>query len=84
MARTIKKVVHDLSPITDGCVQLSSIILEILDEIKLNAKFDNKKMFDRLTECEEASKNLELCSGLIQKYVFDLNKEADREGITKD
>lgn len=84
MARTIKKIAHDLSPLTDACAELSLIISEILDEIKLNAKFDDKKMFERLSECEEASRNLALSSGLIEKYIFDLNKEADREGIAKD
>lgn len=84
MARTIKKIAHDLSPLTDACAELSTIILEILGEIKLHAKFDDKKMFERLSECEEASRNLALSSGLIEKYIIDLNKEADREGIPKD
>jgi hypothetical protein len=84
MARNIKKIAHDLGPLSEASAELSSIIFQMLDEIKLHAKFDDEKMFNHLTECEEASKNLVISTGLIEKYVSELNKEADKEGIFKD
>lgn len=84
MTRNIKKIAHDLSPLSEASAELSSIILQLLDTIKLHAKFDDEKMSTHLTECEEASKNLVISTSLIEKYVSELNKEADKEGILKD
>lgn len=84
MSRNIKRIAHDLIPLSDAATELSSIITELLAAIKPRANFDNSKTEEYLEECLKASKNLAISTKLIKSYIQEVNDEADREGIVKD
>ncbi|OGT30385.1 MAG: hypothetical protein A3E87_01490 [Gammaproteobacteria bacterium RIFCSPHIGHO2_12_FULL_35_23] len=83
MARSIKKIAHDLIPLSDAVTELSSIISQLLEAVKPYAQFENSKASQYFDECAKASQKLAISSKLIREYVQEVNNEADREGISK-
>lgn len=83
MARTIKRIAHDLLPLSGAVTELGSIISVQLDAMENYAAFDPavEKYFN---ECRTASEKLATSAKLIKKYLEEVNNEADREGISKD
>ena len=84
MARNIKRIAHDLIPLSDSVTELTSMISELLSAVESYTKFDNTKASNYFTECLRASKKLAISAKLIKEYVQQVNSEADREGILKD
>lgn len=84
MARNIKRIAHDLLPLSGAVIELGAIISEILDNIETHAVFDDQEIKKYFDECRNASKKLTTTATLIKKYIDAVNKEADRDGITKD
>lgn len=84
MARTIKKIAHDLSPLSDAVTELSSIISQLLNAVKSHTQFDDPKAKDYFDECTIASEKLAISAKLIRDYVHEVDNEADKEGISKD
>lgn len=83
MPRNIKKIAHDLIPLSDAATELSAIICELLFAIKPNIQFNHHKAAQYFDECSEASKKLAVSTKLIKTYLQGINQEADREGIVK-
>lgn len=83
MARTIKRVSHDLFPLSDIGTELTDIILQLLEAISPHANFSNKDIYTYFNECIEAAHNLSKNNKLINQYLKELNNEADQEGIQK-
>ncbi|NNM59443.1 MAG: hypothetical protein HKM04_06460 [Legionellales bacterium] len=84
MARNIKRIAHDLIPLSDAVTELSTIISQLLDAIKPHAQFDDQNIIKYFDECVKASQKMALSSQLIKQYVHEVDKEADRERILKD
>ncbi|MCK4608852.1 MAG: hypothetical protein KAT71_05190 [Gammaproteobacteria bacterium] len=84
MVKNIKKIAHDLLPLSNAITELSSIISQLLNAINPHANFDDKNAKKHLEECSEASEKMALSARLIREYVEKLNNEADIAGITKD
>ena len=84
MARTIKRVSHDLLPLSEGNSELSSLIATLLDGIAKHVSFDDPKSKRFFDECIEASQKMAISAKLIRSYVIELDKEAENEGILKD
>lgn len=83
MARTIKKVAHDLAPLSDVVSELSSLISELLESVKPQATFSNDKISEYFDECLSATQKLAISAKLIRHYIDEVNEEADREGISQ-
>lgn len=83
MPRNIKRVAHDLTPLSDAATELSSIISELLNAIAPHIQFDTPKAAECFDECTKASQKLALSIKLIKSYVQEVNTEADREGLIK-
>lgn len=84
MARTIKRIAHDLSPLSSAVNELGAIISELMDAIQNHIVFDDPKMKIYFDECRQASQKLALSANLINDYINEIHEEADREGIDKD
>ncbi|MFN7098667.1 MAG: hypothetical protein ACK4PR_14095 [Gammaproteobacteria bacterium] len=84
MARTIKKVAHDLSPLSEAVTELSAIILQLLTAVKPHVQFDDPSISKYFDECIKASGKLAISAKLIKGYVCEVNDEADKENILKD
>lgn len=84
MARTIKKVSHDLVPLSDAITELASETLKLLNSMKVSGNFNNLKELSYFDDCVEASQMITSTSKLIRQYLHELEDEADREGILKD
>lgn len=84
MTRNIKRIAHDLMPLSDAVTELSSIISQLLNAVKPHAKFDDIKASKYFDECTKASQKLAISAKLIRDYVEEVNEEADKEGILKD
>jgi hypothetical protein len=84
MARTTKRIAHDLIPLSDAVTELSSIISQLLNAIEPHATFDSQQTQQYFNECSKASEKLAISAKLIKEYVKEVNNEADKEGITKD
>ena len=84
MARNIKRIAHDLLPLSDAVTELSSIISQLLEAIQPHTSFDDPSASKYFEECTKASEKLALSSQLIRKCVQEINDEADNEGISKD
>lgn len=84
MARNIKKIAHDLNPLADAITELSILISQILAAIESSVNFDEAKTKKYFEDCSSASQKMALSAKLISKYVQEINREADNEGITKD
>ena len=84
MARSIKRIAHDLIPLSDAATELSNIITQLLNAIAPHTHFDNLTIDKYFKECLQASAKLATSSRLIKEYVHEVNEEADREGILKD
>lgn len=83
MPRNIKRIAHDLIPLSDAATELSSIISELLHAVKPHVQFDNHKAAEYFEECTKASQNLAISTKLIKSYIQEVNNEADKEGIVK-
>lgn len=84
MPRNIKRIAHDLIPLSDVVTELSSIISQLLSAVRPHTQFDDPKASKYFDECTKASKKLADSAKLIREYIQKVNEEADREGITKD
>jgi hypothetical protein len=84
MARNIKKIAHDLLPLSDAISELSAIISQLLNAIEAYASFDDDKAKKYFEECSNASEKMALSAKLVRDYVLEVNEEADKEGINKD
>jgi len=84
MARNIKRIAHDLLPLSEAVTELGSIISTLLDALQNHISFDDPKAKKYFDECNKASEKLALSAQLIKKYINTVNEEADNEGITKD
>lgn len=83
MSKNIKRIAHDLMPLSDASKELSKIISQLMRSIKSHAKFDDPKACEYFAECIEASEKLAISTTLIKSYIQEVNDEADREGIIK-
>ena len=83
MARNIKKIAHDLLPLSDAVTELSLIISQLLEALRLHATFDSPQTNKYFSECANASQKLAISAKLIRSYVKEVNNEADKEGILK-
>lgn len=83
MARNIKRVSHDLGPLSDIGVELTDVISQLLEAVSPHINFNNKKIFNYFEQCIGAAHNLKKNNELIQQYLKELNYEADQEGILK-
>ena len=84
MPRNIKKIAHDLFPLCDAVTELSSLITELLSNIKPHINFVKDNSLQYFSACEKASQKLSLSAQLIRKYIVEVNNEADKKGISKD
>ncbi len=84
MVRTIKRISHDLIPLSDAISELSSIISDLLSAVKPQAQFSSNKAFEYFNECVTASEKLALSARLVGVYLQEVDKEANRGGITID
>ncbi len=84
MPRNIKRIAHDLIPLSDAATELSAIISELLNAIKPHVQFSDHKAAEYFQECAKASQNLAISTKLIKNYIQEVDDEADREGIVKD
>ena len=84
MVRTVKKVAHDLLPLSDVVTELSTIVSQLLHAVKPHAQFDNVKAGRYFDECAEASDKLAISANLIKKYVHEINEEVDNNNSLKD
>lgn len=84
MATNIKKVAHDLLPLSEAVSELSAIISELLNAIEPSTAFETNEAATYFIECVNASKKLAVSAELIRKYVQKINYEADKEGMLKD
>ena len=84
MAKTIKKVAHDLLPLSDAVTELSSIISQLLEAIEPHATFHEETAKKYFSDCRGASQKLTISSKLIREYIQELHVEANQEGIVKD
>ena len=84
MVRTIKKVTHDLMPLSDAVTELSALISELLKAVEPHVRFENDKAAKYFDDSVKASGNLAVSAKLIKDYLHEVDGEADREGITKD
>lgn len=84
MARSIKRIAHDLLPLSDAITELSSVISELLTVIKPHAQFNMDKAANYFDNCAHASEKLTTSAKLIRDYIQEVNAEADKEGISKD
>lgn len=84
MTRTIKKVAHDLLPLSDAVTELSTIISQLMHVIKSHATFDDDKVTVYFDQSIKALDKLVLSADLIKTYLHEINEEADRNGISKD
>lgn len=83
MARTIKKIAHDLLPLSDAVTELSAIVAQLLHAIEQHATFDDSSTTHYFTQGIKALDKLTLSADLIKTYLHELNDEADRENIPK-
>jgi hypothetical protein len=84
MTRNIKKIAHDLLPLSEAITELSLIISQLLNTIKPHAKFDDVQSATYFDNCTEASLKLTTSAELIRTYIQKVNDEADKEGLSKD
>lgn len=84
MARTIKKIAHDLLPLSDAVTELSAIVAQLLHVIEQHASFSEETTKQYFYQGIKALDKLTLSADLIKTYLHELNEEADREGISKD
>jgi hypothetical protein len=84
MTRNIKRIAHDLSPLSNAASELGTIILKLLKAIEPHANFTDDKANKYFHECIEATRNLSVSTQLIGDYIADIDKEADNNGIAKD
>ena len=84
MTKNIKRIAHDLTPLSDAITELSALTLELLNAIKPHTSFDDSKVAGHFDQCELAMQKLAISAKLIRTYVQEVHTEADREGILKD
>lgn len=84
MARTIKRVSHDLLPLSLGNSELSDLVSKLLAGIKDHISFDDPRAKVYFDECLQATEKMTVSAYLIQKYVLELEQEANAENISKD
>ncbi len=84
MARTIKKIAHDLLPLSDVTSELSLLISQLLAAVKPHASLTDSKAAEYFDECAKAAQNLAVSAKLIREYIEEVNSEADSEGIVKE
>ena len=84
MPRTIKRVSHDLLPLSKGNSELSALISKLLLGIESHISFDDPRAKSYFDKCLEATEKMMISARLIQEYVVSLDKEAEAENIPKD
>lgn len=84
MARSIKKIAHDLLPLSGAISELSSIVAQLLGAIRPAVEFNDPKVDGFFEESMEALDKLTLSANLIKKYILEVDEEADRDGIKKE
>ena len=84
MVRTIKRISHDLIPLSDAVSELSLLVTGLLEAVQDQLVSENSKVKGYLEECTLASQNLALSAQLIKRYIVEVDEEADRNGITED
>lgn len=84
MARTIKKVAHDLLPLSDAVTELGKIVSQLLHAIKQHATFDDEMTTHYFDQGIKALDKLAISADLIKTYLCEINDEADREKILKE
>lgn len=84
MAKTIKKVAHDLLPLSDAVTELGKIVAQLLHAIKQHATFDDDMTTHYFDQGIKALDKLAISADLIKTYLHELNEEADKDGIDKD
>ncbi len=83
MARTIKRISHDLTPISISAGELSALLIDMLSGIKNSIHFASKEAEQNFINSLEVAENLVISIDLIKKYVEDVDLEAAREEIEK-
>jgi tRNA uridine 5-carbamoylmethylation protein Kti12 len=83
MARTIKKIAHDLLPLSDAITQLSDIISQQLESLNNLVEFKDPRIKEYFQECINAQQKMAASARLVREYVIEVNQEADSEGIAK-
>ena len=83
MSRNIKRIAHDLLPLSGAISELSVIISQLLNAIETHTSFDDDKAKKYFEECLNASEKMALSAKLVRDYILEINEEADKEGINK-
>ncbi len=84
MVRTIKRVAHDLLPLSQGNSELSLLVNKLLSGIEKHVSFDDPRAKGYFEECLKASEKMAVSARLIREYVVNLDQEAEAENISKD
>lgn len=79
MTRTVKKIAHDLSPLSDVVSELSTLISELLTSINNHISFEDSNISSYFSECLQATQKLAISAQLIKHYIKDMNDEAASE-----
>ncbi len=84
MPRTIKKISHDLMPLSDASAETAALVCETLKKLAAYLEFDKKEVKECYNMCLKACEKMTISIQMVKKYVVDVDKEAEKEGITKD
>ncbi len=84
MPRTIKKISHDLMPLSFATAETASIVWEALKKLETHLQFDKKEVKECYNMCLSACEKMTLSVHMLKDYVVSVDQEAEREGITKE
>lgn len=79
MVRDIKRIVHDLTPMSDVVSELSALISKLLSSMKDEVTFVNPEAAEYFFSCLTATEKLAISAGLISRYIDELRRDAGRE-----
>lgn len=83
MARSIKQIVHDMGPSTDSILQISTVLEDLLLEIKKEISLTSKKTKENYQQVIEGLEVIKASTHLLNAYLKEVNEEADQENIPK-
>lgn len=83
MARSIKKISHDMLPLALATAETSLLVQEALKRLESFIQFNQREAKDCFEFCIEACEKMAISADLMKQYVLEVDNEAESEGITK-
>lgn len=83
MARTIKQVAHDLTPMLKLMDEIGEQFIVLLPELQKKCGATDSQVKEYFENAVEGMQNMHGCAQLIKHYVKEVEQEAEIEGIPK-